>query len=223
MQAGLPLAQRRALVTGGAKGIGAAIAWRFAAEGADVAIVGRNRTSLEKTADAIRDLGCECLTIESDLGSQEGATYAAECALAHAAAWDILVNNAVATVSAPLLDMTASGWDACMGLNVRAPMLLARALVPQMIARGGGKIVNIASMGAFIGTPNAGAYTASEAALCQLTRTMAVEWAAYNVQTNAICREADDVVSLALFLSGPHSNDINGVVLPLDGGLLVAP
>lgn len=108
-------------------------------------------------------------------------------ALARTAPWDVLVNDAGLAQVAPLLDLTPEDWDAVWALTLRAVLLVSQIIVPQMIARRSGKIVNVSSIGAFFGTPGLGAYAASKAGLDQLTRTMAVEWGPSNIQVNAVC------------------------------------
>jgi 2-dehydro-3-deoxy-D-gluconate 5-dehydrogenase len=99
----------------------------------------------------------------------------------------VLVNDAGLAQVAPLLDLTPEDWDAVWALNLRAVLLVSQIVVPQMIARRSGKIVNVSSIGAFFGTPGLGAYAASKAGLDQLTRTMAVEWGPSNIPVNAVC------------------------------------
>jgi len=178
---------QRALVTGGSKGIGAASAEALARAGADVAIVGRDRAGLAATREAVMRTGRECAVIEADLSSIDGARSAGELALKHSPRWDILVNNAGIAKAAPLLQVEVEDLEAIFAVNPRAVLILAQLLVPQMIERRAGKIVNISSIGAFIGTPGLGAYAASKAALNQMTRTMAVEWGPHNIQANAVC------------------------------------
>ena len=178
---------QRALVTGGSKGIGAASAEALARAGADVAIVGRDGAGLAATRAAVMRTGRECVVIEADLNSIDGARKAGELALKHSPRWDILVNNAGIARVAPLLQLEPEDLEAIFAVNLRAALILAQLLVPQMIQRRAGKIVNVSSIGAFIGTPGLGAYAASKAALNQLTRTMAVEWGPHNIQTNAVC------------------------------------
>jgi NAD(P)-dependent dehydrogenase (short-subunit alcohol dehydrogenase family) len=248
---------RRALITGGSRGIGAAIACRLAAGGADVAIVGRDRCRLEVTRAAVEAEGRKCALIEGDLSTVGGARSVAESALAHAEHWDILVNNAGIATSQPLIEIDHEAWDLTLAVNVRAALVIAQRLVPPMLERRSGKVINVSSLGAFLGTPGLGAYAASKAALNQLTRTMAVEWGPFNVQVNAVCPtviltdmghgvwddaarasereekerripahrfgEPEDVADAVAYLASPASDFINGVSLPIDGGLLVMP
>jgi 2-dehydro-3-deoxy-D-gluconate 5-dehydrogenase len=178
---------KRALVTGASRGIGAAIAKVVAEAGADLGIVGRDREGLEHTKQVVERYGRECLVFEQDLATVEGVRAAGEAALARAPPWDVLVNDAGIAKVASLLEITPEDWDAVLALNLRAVLLLSQRLVPPMIARRSGKIVNVSSIGAFFGTPGLGAYAASKAGLDQLTRTMAVEWGPSNIQVNAVC------------------------------------
>lgn len=178
---------KRALVTGASHGCGAAIAQILAAAGADIAIVAHTEEGLAATAAAVRALGRDCLVIAADLSTVDGVKHVCETALAHAPAWDILVNNAGVAFTMPIAQMTVEAFDTSMAVNARAPMLLAQALLPGMVAQGGGKIINISSGTTYVGAPTGGAYAASKAALNQLTMTMAVEWGSQNIQVNAIC------------------------------------
>jgi 2-dehydro-3-deoxy-D-gluconate 5-dehydrogenase len=178
---------KRALISGGSKGIGAAIAGTFAEAGADIGIIGRERKGLKNTQSIVEKHGRECIIIEQDISSIEGAKSAGEKALELSPKWDILVNNAGIARITPLLEITQDEWNDTFSVNLRATLLLSQIIVPQMIKRNSGKIVNISSLGAFFGTPGLGTYAASKAAMNQLTRTMAVEWGPYNIQVNAIC------------------------------------
>lgn len=254
---GTLLAGRRALITGASRGIGAAIARCFADEGAEIGLVARDEASLASLAEELRDQGASCSTYAADLAVADGIRTLAQACLAEGKPWTILINNAGVAHQTALLAETEEAWDALMRVNVRAPMMLAQALVPGMIACGGGKIVNISSVAAFQGTPGFGAYASSKAALNQLTRTMAVEWGPHNIQVNAVCptiiltdmgralwdkpemaeaRRAkqnripahrfgtpEEVAQAVLYLVGPGANFVNGVALPIDGGMLVSP
>lgn len=251
------LSGRRALVTGASRGIGAAVSRALATAGAEVALVARNGESLRALAEELRAGGRTVHVIEGDLSTVEGVEKVTSQALIDSKPWHILVNNAGVAHQSPLLEETPAAWDSLFGVNLRAPLMLSQALVPRMIEAGGGKIVNMSSVAGFQGTPGFAAYAASKAALNQLTRTMAVEWGAYNIQVNAVCptvimtdmgrelwdqpqmAEARDqklaripmhrfgkpqeVADVVLFLAGPGSDYVNGVSLPVDGGMLVSP
>lgn len=181
------LSGRRALVTGASRGIGAAIARALAAAGADLGLVARGGPGLESLAEELRSTGREVWVFEADLSTVSGVETLAAQAAADRQPWHILVNNAGVAHQTALQEETAEAWDALLGVNLRTPMLLSRALVPGMIEAGGGKIINMSSVAAFIGTPGFAAYAVSKAGLNQLTRTMAVEWGPHNIQVNAVC------------------------------------
>ncbi|HBM15860.1 MAG TPA: short-chain dehydrogenase [Lentisphaeria bacterium] len=178
---------KRALISGGSKGIGAAIAKTFAEAGADIGIIGRDVNGLEKAKTAVEKFKRKCFVIKEDIASIEGARRAGKKALELSPEWDILVNNAGICKINSLLEITQDEWDDTFAVNLRATLLLAQMIVPQMIKRKTGKIINISSIGAFVGTPGLGSYAAAKAAMNQLTRTMAVEWGPYNIHVNAIC------------------------------------
>ncbi len=177
---------RRALVTGGSKGIGAEVARLLAEAGADVAIVGRDAAGLADTAATVRATGRSCHVIEADLESVSETRRAAETALRHFGTVDILVNNAGISHPDTILDAKVDEWDATLSVNLRAPFLLAQLLVPGMIAQGHGKIVNVSSQAGVIGLEAHAAYCASKGGLNMLTKVMAIEFGPHNIQVNAV-------------------------------------
>ena len=181
------LAGKRAVVTGGSKGIGMDVARVLAEAGADVAIVGRDRAGLAETAALVRGHGRVCHEIVADLASTQETLRAAHEALAAFGSVDILVNNAGIARIEPLLDLPVEQWDETQAVNLRAPFLMAQVLVPAMIAQRSGKIVNISSQAGVIALDAHGAYSASKGGLNMLTKVMAVEWGPYNIQVNAVC------------------------------------
>lgn len=178
---------RKALVTGGSKGIGAAICVLFAEAGADVVAVARDRDGLAETASAVRGAGRRCLTIEAELATVEGPTQAAREALKQWGTIDILVNNAAISLTGPAETFPAADWDATMAVNLRAPFLLAQALGPGMIQQRWGKIINISSQTGVIALDDHAAYATSKGGLNALTKSLCAEWGRHNVQVNAIC------------------------------------
>ncbi len=178
---------KKALVTGGSKGIGVDIAIVLAQAGADIAVVGRDRAGLNSTAEAVFAEGRECIVIEADLGTIEGCTSAAATALDAFGTVDILVNNAGIARVDTLLNASVEDWDEVQAVNLRAPFLLARAIAPKMIEQKSGKIINISSQAGVIALDEHAAYCASKGGLNMLTKVMAVEWSPYNVQCNAVC------------------------------------
>lgn len=180
------LKNKRALVTGASKGIGAVIAVVLAEAGADVAVTGRDRAGLEDAAAQIRALDRRCVTIEADLATVDGANHAAAAALDFFGTVDILVNSAGVSYPAPLLNTPVEDWDAIMAVNLRAPFLIARALAPKMIEQRSGKIINISSQAGVIALDDHAAYSASKGGLNMLTKAMTAEWSRYNIQCNAV-------------------------------------
>jgi 2-deoxy-D-gluconate 3-dehydrogenase len=180
------VAGKKALVTGGSKGIGAVAAQVLAEAGADVAIVGRDRAGLDNTRRAIEACGRDCLVIEADFETVDGPREAGRTALEHFGVVDILVNNAGIARIHSLLDMTAEDWEMTQAVNLRAPFLLAQTVAPKMIEQRSGKIINVSSQAGSIALEGHAAYSASKGGLNMLTRTMAAEWGQYNIQANAI-------------------------------------
>ncbi|MDO9578061.1 MAG: SDR family oxidoreductase [Candidatus Cloacimonadales bacterium] len=178
---------KKVLISGGSKGIGAVTAISFAQAGADICIIGRNHDDMVKVQDAVLETGRKCQIIQQDISSWDGAQIAAQKALYYSDHWDILVNNAGIAIQSPILEIKPQHWNKTFSVNLEAAVAISQIIVPQMIARKSGKIVNVSSMGAFFGTPGLGSYAASKAALNQLTRTMAVEWGQYNIQVNTVC------------------------------------
>ena len=179
---------RVALVTGGSRGLGRAMASALAGAGADVAIAGRELQTLEPVAAELREAtGCRILPVQLDVAEVDAHAAALEKVREGLGPVDILVNNAGMNIRRDTLDFTPEDWDRVMDTNLRGTFFLTLAVVREMIARGeGGKVLNISSMTAFLGVPTTPAYTASKASLQQLTRLWAVEWAEHNIQVNAI-------------------------------------
>ncbi len=181
------LSGKTALVTGASKGIGKEICRVLADAGADIAAVARGRDGLAEVKKTVEAMGRRCLAIEADLATVDGPTKAARAALAAWGAIDILVNNAGVTAIESILEAKVESWDWIMAVNQRAPFLLAQALAPRMIEKRAGKIVNVSSQTSEVALHNHAAYMASKAGLNALTKTMTVEWAQYNIQSNAVC------------------------------------
>lgn len=179
------LAEKVAIVTGGASGIGRATAKLFVAEGAHVAILDRNGELARQVANDIMQPGAVAEAWEVDLS--DGA--AAEAAVAKVGQKmgrvDVLVNNAATYVLRNFYEMTREEWQKVLDTNLTAYFLCARAAARAMRKRGG-SIVNICSVHRMISEPNSGAYAASKGAVAQLTRNLAIEFAADNIAVNSI-------------------------------------
>jgi NAD(P)-dependent dehydrogenase (short-subunit alcohol dehydrogenase family) len=174
-------------VTGGGRGIGRAIAEALAREGLAVAVAARSRDQVEETAGALRSGGAEAMALALDVGDAEAATLAVNAIAATLGPVDVLVNNAGIAESAPLARTDPELWERHFRTNVTGPYLLARAVVPGMVERGWGRVINIASVAGLQGAAYVTAYTASKHALVGFTRALAAEVAGKGVTVNALC------------------------------------
>lgn len=178
------LAGKVAVVTGANTGIGQGVALALAAAGAEVAAVGRS--SADETAKAIEALGRRCLHVSADLSSIEPIDRIVVEVEAGLGPIDILVNNAGIIRRSDAVDFTEADWDQVVDTNLKSAFFLSQAIGRRMISRGGGKIINIASMLSFQGGMRVASYTASKSGLAGLTKLLANEWAAKGVNVNAI-------------------------------------
>jgi len=182
------LNQQVALVTGGGRGLGRSIALALAQAGSDLALVSRTEAELKEVSDEVRACDDErkVLTIVADLSDFAQILRVIEKMIAEFGRIDILVNNAGRNIRSPAEDFSIQDWDAVMNINLKAAFLMAQAVGRVMIRQGKGKIINIASLTSFIGLPNMVAYCASRGGVQQMTKALAVEWAKYGIQVNAI-------------------------------------
>ncbi len=177
------LTGQTALITGAATGIGEAIAHRFAAAGARVAIADIDLDAARRTAQAIDG----AFPLALDVTKPEQAPRAVEQIVAETGSLHILVNNAgIAGPSAPVWEQTDADWHRVLAINIHGPFYLCRAVLPHMRAQGYGRIVNIASIAGKEGNPNMAAYSASKAALIGLTKSIAKEVATEGICINAV-------------------------------------
>jgi len=238
-----PLLGKSALITGGAKRIGRAIALALARAGADVAITFRNSHDEAATvADQILALGRTAIAIECDTRSEDSVRRAVAFAVEQFASLDVLVNNAAIFEPAPLDSMSVEQWDAMFAANTRGPFLVTREALPALRAARGA-IVNLGSLGGIEAWPGHAHYCASKAALHSLTRTMAVAFAP-EITVNCVAPgfiqmegspedagarfrtktpmqrngTADDIAQAVLSFA-TASRFITGQILAVDGGL----
>ncbi len=175
-----------AMVTGGGRGIGKAIAFGLSQAGANIAIASRTQTELESVATEIRKTGGEALPLMTDLTDIEQLQRLVDTTIREFGRIDILVNNAARSFLIPLMDLREDGWDKIFNTNCKAPFLLSRTVARHMMNQGGGRIINITTVGAERAAVGMGAYHASKAALKMLTMCMAVEWAPFSINVNAV-------------------------------------
>ncbi len=177
-----------AVVTGASRGIGLAIATGLAARGARVVLCSRKLDAVEAEARRLRERGGEAIGVAAHMGEPAAIHALVERTRAVFGGVDIVVNNAAANpFFGPLLRADDAVFDKIMAVNVKGPLELARTAHPSMVARGGGSIVNIASVGGLRPERMLGLYSVSKAALISLTQALAAEWAPDGIRVNVIC------------------------------------
>lgn len=200
MLSAFSLEGRCALVTGGSKGLGLAMALGLARAGADVALASRRTDELQAAADRLTaETQRRALAITADVTRSEDVNRMVGRAVDELGHIDVLVNNAGINIRNLSVDQTEDEWRRIMDVNLTGAFLAARAVGRHMVERGSGSVINVASMLGLVGLAARPAYTASKGAIIQLTRTMALEWAAHGVRVNALC-------------PGPFGTEINTVV-----------
>ena len=175
-----------ALITGAGSGIGRASAERFAAEGAQVAVV--DLKGAEETAAAIEAAGGEALALTTDVADEEAVAAMAEVALERFGRVDVLMNNAgILEDYLPAADTPTEVWERVLGVNLYAQFFTSRALLPQMVERGDGAIINVASTAGLNGGNGGAAYTTSKHAVIGFTRQLCFDYARQGIRCNVIC------------------------------------
>jgi len=177
---------RVAVVTGGNGGIGLGMARGLAGAGARVVVAARDAAKSAQAVAELRSLGSDALSLAVDVADVASVAALFAQVAAHCGRLDILVNNARVFLKEPAQDTSLAQWQAVMDINATGAFLCARAAHPLLCAAGGGKVINVASLVAVFGAPQAVAYSASKGALLQLTRSLATAWAADAIQVNAV-------------------------------------
>jgi NAD(P)-dependent dehydrogenase (short-subunit alcohol dehydrogenase family) len=178
------IAGRTSFVTGAASGIGRATVLRLIGAGCRTAALDRDEGGLAKLVAEAGEAAC--VPVVADLVDANGTRKAVREAIEHLGGIDIVVNNAGIGFRADLLDTTLDQWDLTFAINVRAPFIVCQEALPQMLERGSGVIVNVASVGGLIGIPFRAAYGASKAALISLTRSLTVDYASRGIRANCV-------------------------------------
>ena len=244
------LTDKVSLITGGAAGIGRAIATLFSEKGAKLVLADLNpdiaKIGLEICPDSSR-----VETVTADLTNSGDRDRVVEAAMNRFGRIDVLVNNAGIVLLEDALNLSEEYWDRTMAINLRAPFFLAQRVAREMVKTGGGRIVNLASQAGIIALDKHAAYCAGKAAIISMTKVLALEWARFNIQTNAISptvvltelgRKAwagevgeqmrkkipngrfaypEEIAACALFLATAAAAMINGENLVIDGGYTI--
>jgi NAD(P)-dependent dehydrogenase (short-subunit alcohol dehydrogenase family) len=232
---------RVVLVTGAGRGIGRSIALRFAEEGARVVLVARTSPELEQTADQVAALGARALVIPGDITVSGDAETAVARAQSEIGPIDVMVNNAGMFLWKPFLKLTPADWDRVIATNLTGTANFCRAVLPGMVERGRGRIVNVSSVHGLRGDANLTAHSAAKFGIIGLTQSLAREFRANNIAVNAVCpgavdnktdetAEVDrslplsqklwprDVARTVLFLASDDAAGITGAALEVYGG-----
>lgn len=175
-----------ALVTGSVTGIGRGIADHFASIGAKVVVHGPHEADARRTADQLQAAGHDAAFVSGDLSDPAVCRHLVRFAVERYGGVDVLVNNAASTARGSLEESTLEFWDVMMAVNLRAPFLCLQEAVKSMKTRGGGSIVNIGSVNAYVGLPNLGPYSVSKGGLMTMTRNAAVALNHYRIRVNQI-------------------------------------
>lgn len=244
------LSGKTAVITGGATGLGYRMAEGLAQAGANIVICGRRLDRCQKACAELAEKGARTLPIQCDVSLAAEVAAMIDATIKKFGCIDILVNNAGITGGAkPIHKISESEWDNTQATNLKGVFLCSRAAATKMIAQGGGRIINIASIGATKPLPLSGDYSASKAGVVALTRTMALELIRHNIHVNAISPgyfvtdlnpvaierveaqaakripigrvgSADEIKGLIIFLASSASDYVVGEDIVIDGGVM---
>jgi NAD(P)-dependent dehydrogenase (short-subunit alcohol dehydrogenase family) len=244
------LANKVALITGGAAGIGRAIAEVFGQKGAKLVLVDKSE-AVGAVADEFTAKGVEALGIATDITVRSNIEQFVEEASKRFGTIDILVNNAGVVLLAPAEDLTDEAWDVTMAVNLKAPYMISQIVGRKMIAQRSGKIISMASQAGLVALDQHLAYCASKAAIISLTKVLAYEWGRYNINVNSISPTVvltelgkkawagevgeafkakiplgrfaypEEIAAAALFLASSAADMISGENLVIDGGYTI--
>jgi 3-oxoacyl-[acyl-carrier protein] reductase len=244
------LANQIAVITGAGRGIGRAIALKFAAAGADVVCISRTAENSEKVAAEIRALGRKAWAHAVDVAAAAAVAAAADKILTECGKVDILVNNAGVTRDGLLMRMSEEDWDTVLDTNLKGAFLMTKAFTRQFAKQRSGRIINLASVVGLMGNAGQANYAASKAGLIGFTKAVAKELAARGVTVNAIAPgfietdmtavlnpeqraallkfipmasfgQVEDIAEAALYLASPGARYVTGQVLTVDGGMVM--
>ncbi|MCU0272579.1 MAG: SDR family oxidoreductase [Acidimicrobiales bacterium] len=242
------LTGRTAIVTGGSRGIGRAIAEGFAAAGANIVVASRKEAACVEAADAIRAAGGSAIAVGAHMGELDDLARVVDRTVDAFGGVDIVVNNAANALALPLGELTPEAWDKSFGVNLRGPSFLVQSALPHLIASEHGAVLNVISVGAFLFSPGKGMYSAGKAGLWAMTHAMAAELAPHGIRVNALApgtvdtdmvrntgpeaaasmakaslmkraADPDEMVGPALFLCSDAGSFVTGQCVVADGGM----
>ena len=244
------LANQIAVVTGAGRGIGRAIALKFANEGADVVVVSRTQENSEKVVAEIRAVGRKAWAFAVDVADSAAVSASAEKIMAEATKVDILVNNAGVTRDGLVMRMSDADWDTVLDTNLKGAFLFTKAFARGFAKQRSGRIINISSVIGLMGNPGQSNYAASKAGLIGFTQSVAREFASRGITANCIAPgfietdmtselnaelkanilrqipmgkfgASEDIANAALFLASASAAYVTGQVLTVDGGMVM--
>jgi len=240
---------RVAIVTGGSRGIGRAVAEGLAAGGAKVVVASRKEDACRETQAHLESLGAEALAVPTHMGDMDGVARLVDATVTRFGGVDIVINNGATALALPMGEFTLDAWNKVFDVNMRGPVFLVQHALPYLKESSHPAVVNVISVGAFMFAAAEAMYAAAKAALLSFTRTMAAAYAPYGIRVNALApgttdtdmvrnngpeyverarhisllrrmADADEMVGPTLFLVSEAASYVTGQVLIVDGGLV---